>query len=198
MSFPPSFGPAWRTGTRAAGERQNKKASCLCRAKAGSAGRFPVGYCCCFPDGVEHGINQANSRLPAGIWVIPMKPLLLTTHEEFRRDPRLANAWKINPRGSSWLAELPGCSPQILGSFPACKHDSLDWGRTGNCWGSAGGFAWTFIGFLLPSSQFERLCVGKRAREGGRAAGTEGTGGGGGRGPHYLFARTKYKAFVLG
>lgn len=60
------FGPAWRTETRAAGERQNKKASCLCRAKVGSAGRFPEGYCC-FPDGVEHGINQANSLLPAAI-----------------------------------------------------------------------------------------------------------------------------------
>lgn len=28
--------------------------------------------------------------------------------------------------------------------------------------------------------------------------GTEEMGGSGGQGPHYLFARTKYKAFVLG
>lgn len=144
---------------RAAGERQNKKASCLCRAKVGSIGRFPEGYCC-FPDGVEHGINQANSLLPAAIWVIPKKPLLLTTHEEFSERPRLANTWRRNP-GGSWLAEFPGCSPRTLGSFPACKHDSLAWGLNGNCRGSAGGFAWTFIGFLLPNSQFERLRVGK-------------------------------------
>lgn len=88
---------------RAAGERQNKKASCLCRAKVGSAGRFPEGYCC-FPDGVEHGINQANSLLPAAIWVIPIKPLILTTNEEFRRDRDSQTLKRINP-GGSWLQQ---------------------------------------------------------------------------------------------
>lgn len=50
---------------------------------------------------------------------------------------------KILAGGIPWLLTP---NPWIFGSFPACKHNSLDWDLTGNCRGSAGEFAWTFIG----------------------------------------------------
>ena len=119
------------------------------------------------------------------------------------------NPWKIKTnlkrildgRFPYLLTPNPWLGSQWRGSFPACKHDSLNWGLTGNRRGSAGGFAWTL---LVSCSLIHSLnaCVteeglGKEREEpwGGRG---EGGGGGQGLGPHYLFARTKYKAFVLG
>lgn len=168
---------------RAAGERQKlKKASCLCRAKVGSAGRFPKGYCCCSPDGVEHGIYQANSLLPAGIRVIPTKSLCPQPTRGFggtKTCKRLEKKPRRIPAGRTpWLLTP---NPLMLVSFPACKHDSLHWGLPGNCRGSAGGFAWTFIGFLLPNSQFERLRVGKGLGEEEEPRGQGGWAAGGGR-----------------
>lgn len=70
--------------------------------------------------------------------------------------------WKIktNPKRISagrfpYLTPNPHLGSQRHGFFPACKHDSLNWGLTGKRRGSAGGFAWTFISFSLPNSQFE-------------------------------------------
>lgn len=150
---------------------KKKKASCLCRAKVGSAGRFPVGYCCCFPDGVEHGINQANSLLPAAYKTT-------STHNPrgVSERPRLTNAWKINPRGLR-LAEFPGCSPQILGAlgpYPPVNTTHL----IGVSLGTVGAAQEGLLGLLLVSCSLIHslnACVlGRGLGKEGRAAGMKG------------------------
>lgn len=97
------------------------------------------------------------------------------------------------------ISRLLTPNPRVLGSFPACKHHSLQ----GVSLGTAGAAPEGLLGLLLVSCSLIHslnACVSGRGsgRRRRRSRGDEGTGGGGGRGPHYLFARTKYKAFVLG